>query len=93
VLTLVWPVLALVGCHGPSLAFVGLHWLCWASVGPALTFMGPRWPVLAFVGPALGCVGLQGPSLAFVGPALTFVGPRWPWWWKRGVAWWVVVSK
>jgi len=48
-----WPSLAVIGCCGPSWAFVGRRWLPWA-------FVGLHWPALA-------AVGFRGPALAFGG--------------------------
>ena len=45
-----WPLLAVVGCCGPALAFCGL---LWARVGlrwPSLGAVGLRGPALAFRG-------------------------------------------
>src|ERR1700678_4848879 len=78
-----WPLLAVVGCCGPSWACVGLSWACvglpWAAVGlrwPSLVlwaFVGRRWVLWAFV-------GLRWPSVGCCGPALAFVGRRWLLW-------------
>src|SRR5271155_2053455 len=54
---------ALFRLRGPSLAFVGRHWLLNSYCGPSWACVGLRWPSLATVG--------------FRGPALSFVGRRW----------------
>src|SRR5271168_1174458 len=51
---------------GPSLAFVGRHWLPNGYCGPSWACIGLRWPSLAAVG--------------FRGPALAFGGRRWLLW-------------
>ena len=88
-----WPLLAVVGCCGPSWACVGLRW-------PSLTAVGLRGPVLAFVGRSwllwafLGLVVIKklkmkctlrkrptyGPNDAtgVVWALFRFVGLRWP---------------
>src|SRR5271168_5268202 len=77
---------ALFRLRGPSLAFVGRHWLLNSYCGPSWACVGLRWPSLATVGfrglhcPSLAVVGCCGPSWACVGlrwPSLAFVGRRW----------------
>src|ERR1700678_3119666 len=57
---------ALFRLRGPSLAFVGRHWLLNGYCGPLWACIGLCWPSLAAVG--------------FCGPALAFSGRRWLLW-------------
>src|SRR6202522_1942042 len=74
---------ALFRLRGPSLAFVGRHWLLNSYCGPSWACVGLRWPSLAtvgFRGPALSFVGRHWLLWAFMGlhwPLLAFVGRRW----------------
>src|ERR1700678_1985860 len=76
----VWALFCL---RGPSLAFVGRHWLLNSYCGPSWACVGLRWPSLAtvgFCGPALSFVGRRWLLWAFMGlcwPSLAFVGRRW----------------
>ena len=53
------PALALIGCCGPSLTFVGLHWAFVDLCGSSWACIGLHWVFVGLCGPALACMAFR----------------------------------